>query len=74
MHWHIFGNNKPQIRIVFKITVDEIYNPIAEGMTYYESQILKVLLKSQCKKIEETVKTIRKMKFTKNSTMANYLL
>ena len=33
-----------------------------------------MLLKSQCKKIEETVKNMRKMKFTETSTMAKYLL
>ena len=43
-------------------------------MTYYESQVPKVLLKSQCKKIEEIVKNMRKMKFTKKSIMAKYLL
>ena len=51
-----------------------MHNQIAEVMTYCESQVPKVLLKSQCKKIEEIVKNMRKMKFTKKSTMAKYLL
>ena len=33
-----------------------------------------MLLKSQYKKIEEAVKTMRKMKFAKNSTMSKCLL
>ena len=45
MYRYIFGNNKPQIRMLFKVTVDEIHNQIAEETIYYESKIPKVLLK-----------------------------
>ena len=37
MYKHIFRNNAPQIRISFKVTVDEMYNQIAEAMTYCKS-------------------------------------
>ena len=67
---HMFGNDKSQIRIAFKAIVDDMRNQIADAMTCCESQLPKALLKSQCKKIDEAVKTMRKMKFAKNSTMA----
>ena len=71
---HVFGNNKPSVRIAFKVTSNDRHRQIAEGVSYCQSQVPVFLSRSQYCKIELAIKNIKKMKFTKNSTCAKYIM